>query len=198
MSSKQTPLWLPHLQEMRRLHTELARLAPYRDDGLVPNPSATLPEVAAAEARLGFALPPSYREFLQRHDGWRRFFDGVDLLGTDALGDPRHGRAAKLLLDRGGSLTASGGQRCLAPFGIDAQMSSVFAFDVNCASPEKPVVAWVGELGIEVPNFAAFLKLLAEIAEAELRAMTQHSSGLHSSGHTAAVNPLPDTGAVAA
>lgn len=187
--SAHTAGWLVHLNEVRRLHTELRRLAPYRDDGLVPKPAATLGQIAQAEARLGFGLPPSYRSFLLRHDGWRRFIDGADLLGTSALGDPRHRRAAALLL--GKTLRGSSHGSRLVPFGIDGHMCSVFAFDVNCAAPEKPVVAWIGEIGVHAANFTDFLKLAAQMAELQL-----HS--LHSSSHTDAVNPSPNIAATAA
>jgi hypothetical protein len=49
-------------------------------------------------------------------------------------------------------------------------------------------VAWVGELGVRASNFPDFLKLLADVAAAEL----------HSSSHTAAVNPSPNTASSAA
>jgi SMI1 / KNR4 family (SUKH-1) len=185
--SAQTVGWLVQLNEVRRLHTELRRVAPYRDDGLLPNPSATLGQIAQAETRLGFGLPPSYRAFLLRHDGWRRFLDGADLLGTAALGDPRHLRAAEVLFGK----TIRGSSHAphrLVPFGLDAQMCSMFAFDVNCASPEKPVFAWVGEIGVQVANFTEFLKLAADLAALQL----------NSSRLTDAVNPTPNIAASAA
>jgi hypothetical protein len=169
-----TPDWANHLAEIRRLHTELRRAAPYRDDGLVPNPAATPAQIAAAESRLGIQLPPSYRQFLLRHDGWPRFFDGADMLSVEQLGTGEHLRAARALLQATSSTGASERRRLL-PFAVDSQMCSVFAFDVNHASAEKPVVAWVGELGVKSGNFTDFLQLLAEVAAAEL-----HSSQLDS------------------
>jgi len=43
---------------------------------------ATEAEIAAAEARLGQAFPPSYREFLRRHAGWEHFWGDDTLVGT--------------------------------------------------------------------------------------------------------------------
>jgi hypothetical protein len=186
MSLERSP-WAAALAEIRRLNTELRRVHPYRDDGLVPNPPATRVQLAELQARLGFELPPSYQTFLLRHDGWSRFFDGVTLLGTQELGQSLHQRAAQVLLDN--SLRAPEKRAArLLPFGVDAQMCSVFAFDVNCASAEKPVLAWVGELGIRADNFTKLLELLAQIAALEL----------HSSTHTDAVNPSRSAAASAA
>ncbi len=169
-----TPDWVKHVAEIRRIHTELRRSAPYRDDGLVPNPAATPTRIEAAESRLGLQLPPSYRQFLLRHDGWPRFFDGADMLSSEQLGCGEHSRAARALL-RATSSTGWGEQRRLLPFAVDSQLCSVFAFDVSHTSAEKPVVAWVGELGVKSGNFTDFLQLLAEVAAAEL-----HSSQLDS------------------
>lgn len=185
--SLERPPWAAALAEIRRLNTELRRIHPYRDDGLVPNPPATQSQLAELHARLGCALPPSYQTFLLRHNGWSRFFDGVTLLNTTELGQSLHQRAAQLLLDNSLRAPALHSERLL-PFGVDAQMCSVFAFDVNCASAEKPVVAWVGELGIRADNFTKFLELLAQIAALEL----------HSSSHTDAVNPARNAAASAA
>ncbi len=175
------------LAEIRRIQTQLQLLAPFRDAGLVPEPAATPSQLARLEATLGFELPPSYAQFLLRHNGWRRFFDGVHLLGTNEIGHADHAAAARLLLNTT-LRTRDGAAPKLVPFGIDSQMCSIFAFDVNCASAEKPVVAWVGELGIRADNFPKFLELLGQIAAAEL----------HSSSHTGAVNLSPNIASSAA
>jgi len=44
--------------------------------------AATEAELSAAEARLGQAFPPSYREFLRRHAGWEHFWGDDTLVGT--------------------------------------------------------------------------------------------------------------------
>jgi hypothetical protein len=173
--------------ELRRVHTQLQLIAPFRDLGLVPEPAATPSQISRLEAALGFSLPPSYEQFLLRHNGWRRFFDGVHLLGTHELGHPDHVASARPLLNA--SLrTRDGAAPQLLPFGVESQMCSIFAFDVNCASAEKPVVAWVGELGIRAGNFPKFMELLAQISAAEL----------HSSSHTGAVNLWPNIASSAA
>ncbi len=175
------------MSEIRRIHSELSLTQPYRDDGLIPEPAASSAQIARAEARLQMSLPPSYKDFLLRHNGWKRFYDGANLLGVEELGQDRHLRGARSLL-RASLPTLDGAAPRLLPFGVDSQMCSIFAFDVNASSAEKPVVAWVGELGVRVSNFPDFMELLAKFAAAEL----------HSSRHTGAVNLLPDTASSAA
>jgi hypothetical protein len=170
--NQSTADWAKHVAEIRRIHTELQRTAPYRDDGLVPNPAATPARVEAAERRLGFELPPTYKQFLLRYDGWTRFFDGADMLAADQLGNAEHERAAHALLDAT-SNTFSYRRRRLLPFAVDSQLCSVFAFDLSSEGREKEVIGWVGELGVRASNFTDFLQLLAEVAAAEL-----HSSQL--------------------
>ena len=74
--------WEPWLREWSR--TLLARVAPsspdtYPDEDLTPEimtsrwlgaPGAGEPKLAALEARLGIALPPSYRSFLRASNGF--------------------------------------------------------------------------------------------------------------------------------
>lgn len=66
-----------------------------------------LPAVAAddatlldAERRLGFRLDPSYRHFLGLANGWRAFFQTIDLFGTVELcAEADRGTARAQLLD---------------------------------------------------------------------------------------------------
>jgi hypothetical protein len=65
----------------------------------------TLPEVAATEgqlqsieARLDFPLDPQYRGFLSNANGWRAFWQTVDIFGVDDfLGGARAQRASDLV-----------------------------------------------------------------------------------------------------
>lgn len=51
-------------------HIGLAVPAGARASGWIGMPPASASGIAAAEARLGWALPPSYRSFLAVTDGW--------------------------------------------------------------------------------------------------------------------------------
>jgi cell wall assembly regulator SMI1 len=51
-----------------------------------PYPPAAEDEIAAAEKRLGHAFPPSYRAFLQLHNGWHRFRYDWSVVGVSGPG----------------------------------------------------------------------------------------------------------------
>ncbi|HVU00574.1 MAG TPA: SMI1/KNR4 family protein [Polyangiaceae bacterium] len=170
--------WEATLQRIYWLHTALSELAPERNDGLVPNPPATEESLAAAERRIGRALPPSYREFLLRHDGWPRFLYGATLLGTVGLGRSSYGDLARAAFEAEETPVPEGGPPStvrgypgeLIPFGIDPSGTSVFAFDPkNCDSAgEMAVVAWINEIGMRADSFAGFLEMVAELSDADV------------------------------
>jgi hypothetical protein len=172
------------LQRIRNVHAEILRLAPFRDMGLVPNPGASLRRIKKAEERLGRKLPPSYRSFLARHDGWPRFFEGASLLGTSALGKPSYEELARATFEAAETPVPDLGppsrarQLSIIPFGIDPQATTLFAFnmDVMAADGEYEVIAWINELGVRRPSFASFLELLLELSEAELDAHVVRST----------------------
>ncbi|MEO8178948.1 MAG: SMI1/KNR4 family protein [Deltaproteobacteria bacterium] len=139
---------------------ELKRRAPERAIGLSGNPAAPESAIVVAELRLGRRLPPSYREFLAFSDGWPRFFENADLLGTAEIGRYPLDSAA----DR-----AVANERLL-PFGADKAGTSLFAFDtsVRLGDGELPVVAWVGGLGVDCRCFTSFLATVLQLCRAEL------------------------------
>jgi len=164
------------LRRTKELQTEILRLAPYRDIGLVPNPGASSSAIAAVEARIAHPLPPSYREFLALHDGWPRFFEGATLLGTANLGKRMYEDMARAAFEAAETPVPHLGppsrvQRTpIVPFGIDLQGTTIFAFNpaVVRADGECEVVAWVNEIGVRRESFADFLEFVVEMCEAEL------------------------------
>lgn len=139
---------------------ELKRSDPRRAVGLAGNPAAPESALVVAELRLGRKLPPSYREFLAFCDGWPNFFEATTLLGTGDIGRRTCEAAAARMLP----------ERCLLPFGVDAQGACLFAFDtrVRLADGELPVVAWMGGLGIDCRCFTGFLATILQLCRAEL------------------------------
>jgi hypothetical protein len=169
--------WQPLLAEIQRVQSEIMWMAPHRDIGLEPHPPASLTAIAAAEARIGRALPPSYREFLLTHDGWPRFFEGASLLGTANLGrrlydDLVHAAfeaAETPVPDLGPVSLRPSPRRILSPVGVDLQATTLFAFNptVVSADGEFEVIAWVNEIGIRRESFESFLELLLELCVTE-------------------------------
>ena len=170
--------WEATLQRIYWVQTELSELAPHREDGLVPNPPADPEALTRAERRIGHKLPPSYRAFLTRFDGWHGFFDGATLLGTKDLGKSSYAdlaqaafEAAETPIPDGGppSSRVRGYPRDLIPFGIDPEGTTLFAFDPASADEtgEMNVVAWIHEFGIRRESFADFLDGVLELCEAD-------------------------------
>jgi len=164
------------LTRIKELQTEILRLAPYRDIGLVPNPGASSLAIAAVEERIGHRLPPSYKEFLAQHDGWPRFFEGATLLGSANLGKRMYDEMARAVFEAAETpvphlAPPSRAQRPpIVPFGIDLQGTTLFAFNptVTAANGECEVVAWVNEIGVRRDSFSGFLDFVLEMCESEL------------------------------
>lgn len=169
--------WQPLLEKLRATNAEILRVAPFRDFGLVPNPGASGDAIRTAEERIGARLPPSYRAFLAKYDGWPRFFEGASLLGTACLGRGLYDDFARAAFSAAetpepelGPPTRRRQHSRLLPFGADLQSTTLFAFnrEVKDESGEYEVIAWINEIGIRRPSFASFLELLVELAESDL------------------------------
>jgi hypothetical protein len=176
--------WVGTIETIRQLQSDLMRVMPHRDAGLVLNPPARESAIQQAEKRLGTVLPPTYRAFLRRHDGWPRFFDGAALLGSGDLGKKVYAELAQAAFDAAGtpvpedgppSRSVTGSARDLIPFGIDADGTTLFAFDPRArrGDGEMPVVAWMQELGLRFDSFPALLRAVVELCEADAAAMTE-------------------------
>lgn len=187
--------WQDVVGDIRQRQTELMRRRPWRDSGLVPNPSGRCELVDAAEARLGVTLPPSYRAFLTQTDGWPRFYEGASLLSSRELGKPEHIQLVSETLAscRAPSPAAAPSgpvekKLLLLPFGIDAAGTTLFAFDLSTRREdgECEVVAWLNEVGVRRADFTSFMRLVLELCDSELeeergaggqRLETGHASG---------------------
>ncbi|HKO94583.1 MAG TPA: SMI1/KNR4 family protein, partial [Polyangiaceae bacterium] len=177
------PRWRTLLSSIRAVQMELKRRAPERPIGLSGNPAAPESAIVVAELRLGRRLPTSYREFLLFSDGWPRFFENADLLGTGDIGrHPLDAAAARALSkDR------------LLPFGADRSGTALFAFDtsVRLGDGELPVVAWVGGLGLDCRCFSSFLATVLQLCRAELASLgPQEAHGPEGLGVRAGLTPL--------
>lgn len=171
---------------IRELHTEISWLQPFRDLGLIPNPAASKLAIEKAEARMGRALPPSYRAFLELHDGWPRFFDGASLLGTANLGLRKYEDLARAAFEAAETPIPDLGPptrpraRTLIPFGADLEGTTLFAFNpaIVDEAGEYEVIAWVNELGVRHSSFAAFLEFIVELGRQDVADLTAGAPAL--------------------
>ena len=143
-------------------------------------------DIRRAEHRVGRPLPPSYRAFLRRYDGWPRFFHGASLLGTRDLGKSSYADLAQAAFEAAEtpvpelgppSSRVVGYPSRVIPFGIDADATTLFAFDSRRVRQdgEMEVIAWINEIGIRSADFCEFLVMIAELCEADLESLESTS-----------------------
>jgi hypothetical protein len=152
--------WQPLFDDIRARKLDLARLDPRRGMPLSPPAGATAPAIAAAERRLGRALPPSYRELLACHDGVPGFYQGASLLSTRHFARGTYLELCRIVIDVPG----------LVPFGVDPAGETLFAWDPSEARDdgEMGVIVWMNEIGERLPDFPSFLELVRDMLGAEI------------------------------
>lgn len=142
-----------------------------------PHPAAPA-DIAAAERRLGFALPASYLEFLRLHDGWPEFAFGANLFGTAQLGKASYVSIARMVVEDFADELEHGPPSVVArassfvPFGFDEHADIVFGWDgaKRNSGDELRVVLWMNGLGETLNNFEEFLAYTVEMLDAEIEA----------------------------
>ena len=121
----------------------------------LPELRASEQEIADAEKRLGFRLPEQYRSFLLYANGWRCFYQDVNIFGTgELLGGELHEQAEELL---------EVAKEVLPPleydldcfFPIAASMTQIDLFVIGkVGSPWEGQVIWIaGDIIDESPSF---------------------------------------------
>ncbi len=170
------------LIRIRELHTEISWLA------AIPRSRTSIPilrprsgpQAEPRSAPRSTRYRRSYREFLQLHDGWPRFFDGASLLGTANLGLRQYEDLARAAFEAAETPVPDLGPptrpraRTLIPFGADLEGTTLFAFNPSVvdANGEYEVIAWVNEIGVRQPSFAAFLDWILDMGEQDLADLT--------------------------
>lgn len=74
------------IQELADAKRQYDQLAFDEERARTLGPPASPAQIAALEQRLGRALPPSYRAFLELHNGWDEFSGGSKLLAVEDQG----------------------------------------------------------------------------------------------------------------
>jgi hypothetical protein len=169
--------WKQTVRRIRQIKLELSARCPGQGPALAPPPGADPSAIAVAERRLRRRLPPSYRAFLQEHDGWPLFFQGASLLGTRQLSRTSYGELTlstfsaydTTLAEIGASAWREGGAP-LIPFGMDTMGSILFAFHPTIArrDGESEVIFWINGIGDRCASFAELLVLVEEMLAGEL------------------------------
>ena len=126
----------------------------------LPEPRASEQEIVDAERQLGCRLPEQYRSFLLHANGWRCFYQDVNLFGTsDLLGGELHDTAEELL---------EVAKEVLPPleydldcfFPIAASMTQIDLFVIGkVGSPWEGQVIWIaGDIIDEYESFLEYFR----------------------------------------
>ena len=169
--------WKETIARIREVKMDLSAIDPQMGPAVAPPPGAALRAISAVERRIRRRLPPSYRAFLNEHDGWPLFYQGASLLGTRELSKASYSdvtRAAFAAYETpipevGPPSRPEGRSEAMIPFGIDPNATTIFAFNPAVVRPdgEMEVIVWVNELGDRAESFPDFLTTVLEMLEAE-------------------------------
>lgn len=196
--------WSDTIDAIRAKKLELARLDPRGGMPVMPPRGASPSAIAAAERRLGFALPASYRAFLGQHDGWPMFFHGAGLLGVQQLTRGAFVDIARMVLEEHGASTerepglAKSHASAFVPFGIDPQAETLFAWDTGSARVrgELEIAVWINEIGDTVDSFPSLLDLVLDMLSAEVEARRARSAAFRGAAPASIPAPMSGTRAV--
>jgi hypothetical protein len=122
------------------------------------------------EQRLG-ALDPDYRQFLKHADGWRGFYQWVDLFGTKELLGTLCVEAQRTLrlLSRGSALAALGVEAAdLLPIAASTNGTDVFVI-VRAERALAGTVIWLaGTIVDRFATFSEFFRTMMDYNRAEV------------------------------
>ena len=158
------------------------RLAEVDEKGLW---SYVLPEVAASEAmidrveaRLGFDLDAQYRSFLCHANGWRSFYQDVDILGTDTVLDGSVAEAARRMLDAvedADFLHDVGlGKEDVLPIAASTKQMDMFLLELPHSSMPGRVLWYAAEL---IEAFSGFDEFYLSMLDYNRRQVARFQSG---------------------
>ena len=136
-------------------------------DYAIPHLHATEETVARTEARLGFRLPESYRNFLLAADGWPYFFQNMSILSTSDLlgGDLHEAGQTQLELEECVEAMAAGGVIAADHFPVVAAREQIdVALMGKPGTPAAGTVSWVrGEVIERYDDFLDYYLSMMEL-----------------------------------
>lgn len=121
----------------------------------LPSVAASTESIGEVQRRLGFELDTQYVEFLKYSDGWKGFYQTVDLFGVeDLMGSSKMQHALSLLSVMGEALDASGLRvQDLLPIGVTTLDRDLFVLTKPTSAGGGLVIWFSGE---EVDRFESF------------------------------------------
>lgn len=142
----------------------------------LPAVAATTERLACAEKRLDCQLDPEYAEFLRYADGWRGFYQTVDLFGTAELCGGEAMDAALLMLnaiDDGVLATANIPRQGLQPIAAAVSDRDLFVIAPGSSSGSGAVLWFAGELIDRFESFNEFFLAMMDYNREEVFRLRQ-------------------------
>ena len=139
----------------------------------LPEVAASIEDICEVESKTGQQLDSQYREFLTYANGWKAFFQSIDLFGTEDLnGTPLHRRACELIdsLEPLDALIGIDREHCF-PIAVSSDSVDV-VFIATAGSGDPGAVYWfAGQLIDRFVNFDEFFLAMVYYNRAEFEAL---------------------------
>ncbi len=171
-SRKRTPSWMAAARSLHALKIDAGETCACRT---TRNAQELVHKLATIELCYGCKLPPSYREFMLRYDGWSCVLRDASLLSVEQMRNPGLVHLAETAIERANTPvpgavstgTSSWRDDNLIPIGLDGRGEILLALDASSvqADGEMDLLVWIAELGIRLPSFGELFGFLCELLE---------------------------------
>jgi hypothetical protein len=145
----------------------------------LPEVAATEVELRQAEQRLGHPIEPQYRAFLAHANGWRWFYQAVDLFGTQQLLGASPMEFARLQLGavEGADFVAAVGmsKTDVLPIGASGHQGDLFLLAQPWSHHPGTVSWYTGQLIERYPNFDEFFLAMLDYNREEIRSLEEEA-----------------------
>ncbi|MGM0805615.1 MAG: SMI1/KNR4 family protein [Bacillota bacterium] len=139
-----------------------------------PEVGATEESLLDLEEELGYKLDLTYRDFLQHANGWKGFYQTVDLFGTEQLKDSTKKEYAEMLLTAIDDqvLKESGVSRSeLLPIAATEYDKDLFVLSLPNSAKPGEIIWFAGEEIDRFENFAEFFLAMIDYNREEVLAL---------------------------
>ena len=134
--------------------------------------AATENEIIQVEKNIGTPLDSTFKDFLLHANGWKGFYQSVDLFGTLDLLDEEKMRVAISLLDQTSMKSSNVNLECMLPIGATLVDLDVFCLDLRTGN-----IIWFAGNEIErYPNFIEFFLTMLDYNREEVTDLKKNIS----------------------
>ena len=142
-----------------------------------PNVAANEAEVIGLEENLGFSLDENMRQFLLHANGWKSFFQSIDIFGCeDFITGDIHNRSEKILSSLENLKELCGFDASdLIPFAVSSDDIDVFVISKSTSSTPGKVFWFAGGLVDQFPDFNEWFLSMVDYNRRQFQKMREQS-----------------------